>query len=112
MSSKKDRETNLCNQHSALEYSISAMQRQIDDMQRQIEKLTEALVGEDGTGLRSGVVYTLQSLKCDITKQLNAIQQDIGIKDSWLDFWRPVVSGGATAAVIAIAAYVIEHLKG
>ncbi len=63
-----------------------------------LQTIKKALVGEDGTGMNSGIVFEIGCLKSSNK-----------IHSSWINTFRPIVVSVVTAIITAAITFIVTH---
>jgi hypothetical protein len=66
------------------------------DLNRKIDKIYVALLGVDGMGLTEGIVHAIAQL-----------QQSRRVESSWVNMFKPLITGIASAVVASAVTYFI-----
>lgn len=69
------------------------------EMKKKIDKIFNALLGEDGMGLQSGIVYEIKRLK-----------EKESINASWSGFAKPILIAVVSSALTFLITYGLTHL--
>ncbi len=64
------------------------------DFREELRKLNRALLGEDGTGMKSGIVYAITQL-----------QKNNQVKASWINTAKPILSAVVSSLITFAVTY-------
>ncbi len=71
---------------------------QINQHAQDLQTIKKALLGEDGTGMNSGIVFEIGCLKSNNK-----------IHSSWINTFRPLIVSVVTAIVTAAITFIVTH---
>lgn len=78
--------------------SIKIMVEDNKDIKHAMERVSRALLGDDGTGMKEGIIF-----------EITGIKNQMCVRNSWINFARPIVLSIASALIGGGLTYFFAH---